>query len=144
MGAQTLNRQIVAPSQWEAAIAQHETTKELYERFCRDVADPARADELAFEKRHGLTREAVDYFPRRKALQQAHGYQTAPSIHDAADKLCDAMAAAEGDLMATPAPDLAALRFKLEKLLAIDEGGTDAWSADYVRQTIEDMRRLLP
>ena len=45
--------------------------------------------------------------------------------------------------METPAPDLSALRIKLEKLLAIDNGSTDAWSEDYVRQTIKDMRRLL-
>lgn len=143
MTAQTIAKPIVALSDWEAAMAQLHDKTDLYERFKRDVADPAVERDRAFERRHGLEFDAPDYFHRRIALQAEQGYQSPPSIADTADRLCDAMTDAEGDLMDTPAPDHAALLFKLEKLLAVENGGTDAWSAAYVAQTVEDMRRLL-
>ncbi|HEX8382874.1 MAG TPA: hypothetical protein VF592_05800 [Sphingomonas sp.] len=48
------------------------------------------------------------------------------------------------ELMALPAPDTAALAWKLERLL--DDGGsgtTPAWDASFALPTIADMRRLL-
>ena len=48
-----------------------------------------------------------------------------------------------GDLMNTPAPDLAALRFKLEHLLEDDNGSLNPWSDSYVDQTRRDIARLL-
>lgn len=50
---------------------------------------------------------------------------------------------AENALLYAPAPNLAALRWKLDRLLAIDTGETDAWSAEHVAQTVADVERLL-
>lgn len=60
------------------------------------------------------------------------------------DKL-EAMCAAEDRLMMhVPAPDHAALRWKLEKLLEVEaDNSTAPWAAFYVTQTLADMRRLL-
>ena len=57
----------------------------------------------------------------------------------------DALAAAESALMELPAPNLAALRWKLDHILEPDSGSdeTPGWSMGYVRQTIADYRRLL-
>lgn len=62
------------------------------------------------------------------------------------DDLCDTASDAELALLATPAPSLIELRWKLDTLLAPDGtgGGVAAWSEDVVRQTREDMKRLLP
>ena len=52
------------------------------------------------------------------------------------------MSDAEAALMDLPAPDLAALRWKLDQTLRIDGDSTPCWSAEYVRQTVADFRRL--
>ena len=135
--------QIVAPSQWGAAIARYEIATDLYNRFKRDVLSPAEEMERAFEELHGLSKDAPDYFQRKRELQKAHAYQKPSALEETADKLCDEMSEAEGVVMATPAPDQAALLLKLEKLLAITNGGTDGWSEAYASRTVEDMRRLL-
>lgn len=46
-------------------------------------------------------------------------------------------------LMDMPAPDLAALRWKLEQLHEGD-GGMPAWTAEYIAQTYADVARLMP
>lgn len=61
------------------------------------------------------------------------------------DRLVDTTAEARKVLLQTPAPDLAALRFKLDYLLQIDAlGDTSASNAALVAQTHADMARLLP
>lgn len=61
------------------------------------------------------------------------------------DELSDAWADAEADLMEMPAPDLHALRWKLDHFM-LDHGGLShaSYSVDYLRQTIKDYQRLLP
>ena len=137
------NSPIVAPTQWEAAVSRYETARDLYERFKRDVLEPAEAREKTFEEGHALSKDAPDYFERKRALQEAHGFQKPRSIEEAAEKLCDEMSDAEDVVMSTPAPDRPALLFKLGKLLSITHGSTDSWSEAYARQTIEDMHLLL-
>lgn len=63
---------------------------------------------------------------------------------DRLDQLCDIYCEAEARLMAMPAPNAAALRWKLENLLEADTGGSTApWSYHYVEQTHRDIARLL-
>lgn len=132
-----------SPSNWAAALARFTTADDINRRYFAEVYSPAHDAEKAFEVRHGLERNQPDYVERRRALEKEHGYRALQGIEETADRLCNEACAAEDALMETPAPDLSALRIKLEKLLAIDNGSTDAWSEDYVRQTIKDMRRLL-
>ena len=55
------------------------------------------------------------------------------------ERICDTAET----LMQTPAPDLAALRWKLDHLT--DNGERwDNWSPDYVMQALADIARLLP
>lgn len=60
------------------------------------------------------------------------------------DDLGDRLTEAEGILMALPAPDAAALRWKMEYVFEADEEAMPAWSMGQLRQTIADFRRLLP
>lgn len=64
---------------------------------------------------------------------------------DVPSDLCDTETATWRKMLDTPAPDLPALRIKLEQLLKVDGGvkATNAWDADEVRQTIADVARLL-
>lgn len=47
-----------------------------------------------------------------------------------------------GEIMAMPAPDAAAVRWKLDYILA-ESGGPASYSADFVEQLIADYRRFL-
>lgn len=81
----------------------------------------------------------------REAVEQCHQRHDWSAACDRNEALCDAMCAAENRLIEElPAPDLAALHWKLGKLLD-SEGGrsTPTWEASYVAQTVADMRRLL-
>lgn len=91
--------------------------------------------------------ESIDTVRRYRALRKANDrrfdFDAACTRHEAA---CEAMCAAEDRLMTQiPAPDGAALRWKLEKLLSTEEedGHTAAWVARYVEQTRRDIARLL-
>lgn len=60
-----------------------------------------------------------------------------------ADELCDIECDARWALMRMPAPDRAALLWKLEYLLQGSNGSLDPYTLENVAQTVEDMRRLL-
>ncbi|WP_439538677.1 hypothetical protein [Sphingomonas sp.] len=62
---------------------------------------------------------------------------------DRLDYLCERYCDLEDRLMTMPAPNHAALRWKLEKLLEIGDTGTSAWAKFYVEQTHRDIARLL-
>lgn len=63
---------------------------------------------------------------------------------DEPNGLCDAWADAERRLMDMPAPDRAALRWKLDHIFGDNDGEWQAqYSVGYVRQTVADYRRLL-
>jgi hypothetical protein len=57
----------------------------------------------------------------------------------------DRWAAAASAMMAHPAHDLAALRYKLDRLFPPDEDGdsTSSWAWSFAGQTVQDIRRLL-
>ena len=61
------------------------------------------------------------------------------------DRLADRYSQCEQAVFDMPAPDLSALRWKLERLLAIDpDGATSGWSGEHVQQTLADIQRLIP
>lgn len=134
---------IEAPCNWEAALSRLRVAEQVNRQYFKEVYSPAVDHEKAFEKTHGLDPSRSGYVERRKALEAKHRYRIARSIEETADRLCNEACAADDELMQTPSPDLKALRFKLERILATDDSGTEGWSADYVQQTVEDMRRLL-
>ena len=72
------------------------------------------------------------------------GYDQAETKWDA---LGGRVSDAENALLATPAPDVAALRWKLDRL-TVDvrehEVSLPAWTAEYLSQTLADIARLLP
>lgn len=59
-----------------------------------------------------------------------------------AEELGEMIADAQRTLMDTPAPDLPALRWKLEHLRE-DDGNIAAWTASYVEQCFADIARLM-
>ena len=90
----------------------------------------------------------------RAALDTVQAFRDAEAKHDresgmdAAEErweaLGDRVADATWALMAIPAPDLAALRWKLDYLMQIDgSDSTSCWSAASVAQTRADIGRLL-
>ena len=62
----------------------------------------------------------------------------------APDEMADVSADLAAALMETPAPHAAALRWKLDYVLAPSHGDTtECYTKDYVAQTVADYRRLL-
>jgi len=79
------------------------------------------------------------------ALQKTTGAKVPAEIVDRQEALSDAHWEARNALMETPAPTLSALRWKLDLVFAVEPGDDshDAWSVDFLAQTIADYRRLL-
>lgn len=80
----------------------------------------------------------------RAYLNRKYGAKAAPYEEEVQyDDLTDSMVEAETVLAEMPAPDVAALRWKMEHLLESGGVRTPSWSLSYVKQTKADMRRLL-
>lgn len=82
------------------------------------------------------------------AMQDAcRAFNDEPFDSPRSDALGDAMCEAEGAMLATPAPDEAALLFKLEFLFGDDARGSDdssaAWCAEWINPVMADAHRLL-
>ena len=108
---------------------------------------PVWEREQAFERDHGIQWGTPGFAERRKALQEQHGYQVPDGVHDGQERLVTVMCDAEEKVLQTPAPDLPALRWKLERIIDADPEngrGTSSWGPDYVAQTMADIARLLP
>lgn len=86
---------------------------------------------------------AAEADKRDRQVQAIRDRHDMDRLDDKAEALGDALADAQGVLMAIPAPDLSALRWKLDHLTNRGEGW-DSWSDDYVRQVNADIARLLP
>ncbi|MXO85238.1 hypothetical protein GRI38_04270 [Altererythrobacter aurantiacus] len=94
-----------------------------HRKLCQDVAAAAdRRDEQVRRVRSSFAMDEAD---------------------DMAEELCDRVCATHSALMAMPAPDLAALHWKLDQLRDQD-GDMESWAARYVAQTFADIARLLP
>lgn len=100
------------------------------------------------ERRKAEVRATLDSVQAFRDAKKQHDHD---SGMDAANERWEALAQRERDalksLLDTPAPDLAALRWKLDFLM-VDTGEPDGdmpgWSADYFRQALADIARLLP
>lgn len=80
---------------------------------------------------------------RKTQIQAIRERYDMDALDDKAEILGDQLAEARDCLMQTPAPDLAALHWKLLQLRDQD-GDMDAWAAKYVNQTYSDIARLMP
>lgn len=85
---------------------------------------------------------AEHYMPHFNQFQAGGGYTIPIDVDLAADALRDHSGDLQDALMAIPAPDGAALQWKLDKVMASYSEGS-IWSDWYVSQTIADYRRLL-
>lgn len=124
---------------WEHAIARFVAARQASDDYDERIFNPAYDREVAYRRAHGLGCSSIG------------NPDTVPDdVNDEHDRLIDVMCAAEEVVLATPAPDLAALRWKLDKLFVLDHSGFDpagstpCWSAPYVHQTMLDIVRLLP
>ena len=71
------------------------------------------------------------------------GYE-AVEAGDTTDETIEAAGNLAAELMAMPSPHAAALRWKLDFLLADQgNGGTAPWSCDFAAQAVADYRRML-
>lgn len=107
---------------------------------------PAYNREKAFEASHGLRHGEPGYWERRKALIEKHpGYLLPERIADEYERLVEVYTDAEDALMAMPAPDRAALRWKLDRIFEVSGGSESvpSWTRRYLAPTIADYQRLL-
>jgi hypothetical protein len=79
-----------------------------------------------------------------KAAQSQLGYEAAS---DEVERLCNAMADRERDLLLMPAPDRRALLWKLERLFGLEVRGEDefcdSWCPEWINAVMHDAGRLL-
>ncbi|MCT2559237.1 hypothetical protein N0B51_09595 [Tsuneonella sp. YG55] len=132
-------------TEWERALRHFEKVTADAERYDREVWLPLSDKLNRIEDAAGLDRARFGFWDRRKAFMDVNPklYHDYSVVSDEVDRRGDAVADALGVAMDTPAPDLAALRWKLEQLREGD-GDLSPWTAGFVRQTFEDVERLLP
>ena len=130
---QALGRMIAAPSQSTADLAtkleimlvEYEDSEWDADRV-RVIAEDAR--------RLASPRARWDALTQRLAAVEAM---------DATDESIDEAGALIGEIMAMPAPDAAAVRWKLDYILDASSGSNDSYSADYLEQLVADYRCAL-
>lgn len=146
-----------ADPQWHDAMHNLEEAEAAYNHFEKTVWDPVYEQEKAFELGNGLVSPGMgrdstpNYHQKRIALKEAHPDQFTPDqVHEEGERLSLAYCDAQNALMQLEAPDLYALRWKLDHILDLGDadepkgGSTPSWSGRYVRQALTDITRLLP
>lgn len=130
-------------AKWQEALTCLEIADAVYEEY-RAAADPLYRLQEAFEAKHGLVPPGGGrigtplYFERRaKLLMQHPEYRVPDEISDRLEKFTEAVCDAQTVLMETPAPDLVALRWKLEHT-----SGT-SWEGAYIAQMQADIEALM-
>jgi len=133
------------PADWDAAMRALQEADAAYDLYRDEVWNPLEEKHEAWMIEQGASVAGAD----RVALMARHPLRDDwDRVNDHLEALAEAIADAEGVMMAMPAPSGAALRWKLDKLICDgrDDGpreSTPCWSADYVRQTVADFRRIL-
>ena len=134
----TTNRTI-----WDATMRRYLDAVSRTNDYDRRFWTPAYEAEQAFEKSHGLEHGKPGYWEARKELLAKRDYTLPENITDEYERLITAQCAEEDALMAMPAPDRTALRWKLDKVLECDsDDSTPCWTRKYVAQTVADYQRL--
>lgn len=147
----TLDTTKSADFEWQTALQAELEAEQAFERFKTMTVDPLLQREEAFLRGHGLIAPKIGrngtpgYFERRWQLRAENPGAFVPDyISDASELLCNAYSDAQAAVMNVPAPNLAALRWKLDYILSPDEGTIASWSIEYVQQMLADIERLLP
>ena len=129
---------------WDATMRRYLDAVSRTNDYDQRFWTPAYEAEQAHEKAHGLEHGTPDYWDRRKELLANKAHAMPASVNDEYERLITAQCAVEDALMAMPAPDRSALRWKLDKVLEADsDGSTPCWIREYVAQTVADYQRLL-
>lgn len=138
MTTETLTTDDLA-AKWDATF---ERMREAHDACLRydQAMHPMMALQAEFCALHGLETfdGRSDFADRRKALLAANpAYAVPEAFYDENERLTDAYVALTDELMNLPAPDLTALRWKLDRT----EG--TSWAPEYLAQMHRDMDRLL-
>ncbi len=130
-------------AQWEAAMGRLDMAEAVYAEY-KAAVDPLMDLQDVHEARNGLIPPGAGrngtpgYFEKRKELfDQSPEYKVPDCIRDRLEKMVDAICEIQTELMQIPAPDLAALRWKL------NHTGNAAWSDHYVAQMQIDIDTLM-
>ncbi|MET3287050.1 UNVERIFIED_ORG: hypothetical protein ABIC34_003871 [Sphingomonas sp. 1057] len=106
---------------------------------------PARTEqaaEIAASWQHAMRQYAIATAAYQEMVARERAGDNIDRNED--DQVVAVQEKAHTALMTTPAPDNAALLWKLEYLFSGDgQGSVDPWSLDFCAQTIADFRRLL-
>jgi hypothetical protein len=132
-----------AAAKWADAFTRLEQAEAVYQEV-KAASEPLYRLQDAFEARHGLVcpgngRDGTPrYFETRKALLAEHPHYAVPdAVSDNLEKLCEAVCDIETELMMLPAPDLAALKWKLRHT------ENACWEDHYVAQMKVDIETLM-
>jgi hypothetical protein len=120
-----------------AQVARMDPDKYERERFASGAWFPTEAEAARFRAAVESVRE---YHRQIAAGEQRHGMDAISERHDAD---CNVMCDLEAELMAMAAPDIAAVAWKLGRILSPDdEGLTASYKHSYVQPVLADVRRL--
>jgi hypothetical protein len=124
-------------AKWDEAFERLRAAEIAFAEYV-NATDPLYYLEFKFLAHHGLCALRSQDTEKRKALLEANpAYSVPKHINDHRERICDEFTDIAAELMATPAPDLAALRWKLD------------WTADaeytdeFLAQMRADMDRLM-
>lgn len=135
MTAQTLTTDDMR-AKWDEA-AQRLVKAEIAMLEYIDATDPLYSLESDFLARHGFNKLTDDVGGRVALLRANPAYAVPAHINAHRDRLCDEYVKIAAELMAMPAPDLPALRWKLEHT---EDGG---YTREYCSQMWDDCDRLM-
>lgn len=124
-------------AKWDAAFERLRAAEAAFAEYV-DATDPLYSLERQFLARQGVCDVGLCDAEMRKALLEANPAYAVPELmSDHRDELCSTFVEFAGELMATPAPDLAALRWKL------DHTADATYTDEYLAQMRADMDRLM-
>lgn len=133
-------------SEWERALRKFKDAEALADRHYKQVYLPLSNKAERVEDAAGLDRARFGFWERRKAFVNVNPnlYQDLNAASEECDRLGDAVADALGEIMDTPAPDFAALRWKLDQFRDERDGSLQCFTASFTEQAYADMARLMP
>ena len=133
-------------SEWERALRRYTEAEAAADRHYKQVYEALAEKMDRMEDAAGLDRARFGFWERRKAFININPnlYRDYHAAADECERHGEAVSDALGEFMDTPAPDLAALNWKLGQLRDADDGSLVGWSSEFIAQTFEDIARLLP